>query len=253
MAAAEFDMGRVVRRTFTLLRADLPTFAGLSVLLIGLPQVVAGIYQAIPPTRRDLHAEILNGLVLIVAKLLPLGIAALAEGAMAAGALKLLAGDRISLESCLGPVRPRLLRLIRLNVIANLLTGLAFVVFVVPGFMVMTRWSVSVPALMDSDRTAMDALSVSARFTQGCRWRIFAMGSAYVFGNFILELTLQGLGGGFSSAPGVGSAGLLAFGVLRPLVQMIVVPIGSVGVTSLYQELRGDRPSAASTVAAVFD
>ncbi|KQN08530.1 hypothetical protein ASE85_16450 [Sphingobium sp. Leaf26] len=80
---------------------------------------------------------------------------------------KRLSGDEIA---------PRFVAAFGLSLLTGIgiLVGLVFLV--VPGLMLLTRWAVSLPAMLRENLSVLEAMARSTALTEGNRWRILGLG-----------------------------------------------------------------------------
>ena len=126
--------------------------------------------------------------------------------------------------------RPFLARLIwaGLLVAAAILVGLVFLI--VPGLILLTIWSVVIPAIVAEDLTLTRGFSRSPELVRGNGWRVFVfMMLLGIIGAVILLLTLT------LAAP-LGK-GLLFGVVFQFLIACLFNPIVAVGPAALYNQL----------------
>jgi hypothetical protein len=81
--------------------------------------------------------------------------------------------DEASVAEALGRASGRVLKLVRVSLISSIFIGVGFVVFIVPGCILMTRWAVAVPVAMLEGGNARDALRRSREIVDGNGWSVF--------------------------------------------------------------------------------
>jgi len=240
----DFDIGRVVRRTFEILKANPGVFAALALMLVAPGYVITGLVTL------KYGADNFTAISLIS---LPTScVYMLGDGAMILAALRGLEGERAAVGPSLRAAAKRWLALIGLMWIVNILTTLAAILLLFPAFIVATRWSMSVPALLVKGRDPSNAMRLSSDYTTGHRWKIFALGCAYFIAKIVGELILGGLTAWMIEGA-AGTGNIWGLCVLTPLFQTLTAPVFAAGIASVYFELRGDRDSGVARVAAVFD
>lgn len=241
METTQLDIGRVMGRTFAILKANAAVIAVLGVVLQLLPSLLSGwsndglrfteIGTPWRVVRSSLLGTVLNcvfaGAVIHVA---------LADGA--GGRAQLGAALKTGIRTCLP--------LLGMAILAWLGISFGLVLLFVPGLMLMTMWAVAAPARVAEPIGVFAAFGRSRALTRGHRWTIFAL---LVAGFLVFALLL-------------GIATDLSGSVYRwnPLVQ-VPAAIGSLAVqatigvalAALYAELRAAREGAApAELAAVF-
>jgi hypothetical protein len=160
------------------------------------------------------------------------------------------------------------LPLLVLSILMILGEWIGFIALIVPGFMLMVRWSVAVPALVGERRGIFGSMKRSAELTKGHRWSIFGLFIVVLILMWIIGVASAALTASLNGAAGVAAAntepGLskymatvahtpLAIGV-QVLFGSVIAMLSAAGVASLYSELRGLKDGVSHTdLAAVFD
>ena len=134
-------------------------------------------------------------------------------------------------------------------VLAGLAVGLASILLVVPGFMVMCRYMVVLPAEVIERAGVSGALARSRNLTRGYRWRIFGL--------VLIFSVLSGVLGGvqFLIVRALGSSvPRLALSLLPPTVTTITSLVSALGTTAMYLELRRVKEGGTlDEIASVFE
>jgi len=84
-------------------------------------------------------------------------------------------GARLSIGQVFRRVEPRLWTLLGVGVIAAVGVAGGLILFIVPGLVLLTFWSMAVPAAVLERRGVIDAFRRSMRLVQGDAWRVFAV------------------------------------------------------------------------------
>ena len=254
-AAPQFEMGRVLKRTFSVISDNIATFAVLSVLpsvlLAALSWGENGFEDSNGlPTLPDLNTIVL----LAVGGLLYVASGVILQAAVVHGAVASLNGKHAPLAGCLATGLRNIVPLfvILLLVLLGIFGGA--ILLLVPGLMLAVMWSVVVPACVVEHTGVFGAFSRSRELTRGYRWPIFGLYVAFFVLMIIISVT-------FGVLIGIGTlAGSPA--TSQPIVEigsstvstMITSIIGSTFVAAIYYELRqikeGIGPEA---LASVFD
>ncbi len=72
-------------------------------------------------------------------------------------------------------VEPRLWTLLAVGIIAAIGVAGGLILFIIPGLVLLTFWSVTVPAVILENRGVVDAFRRSMRLVSGDAWRVFAI------------------------------------------------------------------------------
>jgi Membrane domain of glycerophosphoryl diester phosphodiesterase len=265
-ALPHFDMGRVVRRTFSAIGKNFAAFALLSLLsaLTWTASVLAGDQFG-----ADIEAGRFPGantiLVLAIWVLLYAASAMLLQGGVIHGAVASLNGKRASVANCLATGLKFLWPMFLIGLLETLGIVVGLVFLVVPGIILAVMWIGVGPACVVEQTGVSGAFSRSADLTRGYRWRIFGLYLAYVVAIIIAAVVVGfligiviGLGvlaltrdpAAIQLATSMRATELVA-GAINTMVSLIV---GSAFSASVYYELReikeGIGPEA---LASVFD
>jgi hypothetical protein len=253
-AAPRFEIGRVINRTFNVIRNNLATFAMLS-LVPGLASVATD--WADNQLEEDLAALTFPAsdtlFFLAAAWLVYIASWFVLQAAVVYNAVAALNGKRASVGDCLAIAFRNIVPLVLMGTLATVGILAGLLLLILPGFVVAVMWVVIVPAYIVENTGILGAFKRSRELTLGYRGRIFGLCLIY----FIVMILIGAL---------LGIAALVAspqdFASSLVIIQMISgaisAMIGSIAfstlIASLYYELRqikeGIGPEA---LAAVFD
>jgi hypothetical protein len=158
------------------------------------------------------------------------------QGALIASVSAKLEGRGPSIPEAIGVAQRKFLPLLGQSIVSGVGLVLAFLLFIVPGVILATAWSVCAPALVLEKLGMVAALRRSAQLTQGRRWRIFLL-LLLVLAAMFLMAVLLGIVVVVSVLvfPRGEAAGIAITGLLISAVTYLV---GGAGSTALYHELR---------------
>lgn len=241
------DLGRVLSRTFGAIGVNWASLALLTLGLAVLPQIVTG--HILVPRLVAAGADPAGvSFVTVLAESLP---STLLQAATIKRVVTDFDGARASLASVLAVALRCLLPLLGLGIVTGLGEAAGLLALVIPGLMLITRWSLAIPALV-VERSSIDlSMSRSADLTRGHRWAVFALLLLNVL--FVSLATL--LGEAITGAFGHGASDLAIVGdSVEALIQGFVSLIGATGLAALYVELRDLKEGGGRVrVAKVFD
>jgi hypothetical protein len=269
--SGHFDMGRVISRTFGAIGKNFPTFVALTLLLYAVPQFLlqwgVGIVQLNGHeggANAALPSTVLGGLLAFIGFILGFVLVYVLQACLVQGTVASLRGQSASLDKSLGTGFSLFLPLLGVSILMALGEVLGFIGLIVPGLMLMIRWSVAVPTLVvERGRGITGSMGRSADLTKGHRWSIFGLfvivGIVFWLFSAVAGVIGFSISGAFNLAAG-GPAGVAAamhspvvIGV-QVLFGSLITLIGAVGAASLYYELRSLKEGVgASDLAAVFD
>jgi uncharacterized membrane protein YesL len=160
----QIDANDILKRAWQLYKR----LFGRSLVIGGL---VFGTLHFVEAVGRSRHSAGLNVLSLV----LVFAGTALVQG----GLVEIVRGlhvdgdDEASVGEALGRAGGRVMKLVRVSLISSIFIGVGFLVFIVPGFILMTRWAVAVPVAMLEGGNARDALRRSQEMVKGNGWNVF--------------------------------------------------------------------------------
>jgi hypothetical protein len=263
-AAARFEIGRVVSRTFGTIGHNFLSFA----LLALVPAIPAALMywsisrvsvDAAPPAAAFNVAAAAAGATAAFVYYIS---AFLFQASVVHGAVAYLNGKRATVGDCLSTGLANFLPVILMSILVGLgvLAGLLLVL--VPGIILALAWSVAVPVRVVEHANILDALKRSRELTYGHRWAILGLIVVFFLIGLIVSFFIRSATtvAYLFSAP-AGATGTAADFVLSPvyigtsvIVAVINLTIGAAGLASIYYELRlikeGIGPEA---LASVFD
>lgn len=252
-AGPRFEMGRVLRRTFSVISDNALTFA-----LLSLPPAVS---MAVLSARGGAFADDegafalpdLNILALFVlGGLFYLVTAVVLQGAVVHGAIATLNGKRASFADCLATGLRYLVPLLFIGLLATLGMIVGFILLIVPGIIVSIVWCVVYPVCVVERSGVSGAFGRSQELTRGYRWQIFGFYVAFIV--FIIMVSI--VSGALVALDLVVATDIFAIAAIATdLIETIItLVIGSTFSASVYYELRqlkeGIGPEA---LASVFD
>jgi hypothetical protein len=253
--APRFEMGRVLKRTFSVISDNLATFALLSLVPgASVAALSAGdnVFEdsAGLPTLPDLNTILL----LALGGLFYLASAVILQAGVVHGAIASLNGRRASIGDCLATGLRNLVPLFVITFLATLGMLAGAILLLVPGVILVVIWSVVAPARVVEHTSVFGAFSRSAELTRGYRWPILGVYVAFVVLMVTISVMFQvlyGIGGVAGASTAIRQ---IAEAGSTLLSSMITGIISSTFAASIYYELRqlkeGIGPEA---LASVFD
>jgi hypothetical protein len=240
-----FSVGRVVGRTFSIWGRNALPFSAIA-LLVSSP-VIALAWAGVTAGERA------RGPLPLLLALLESVLALVTSGALAAGVLQALRGERPAMGRLLVIGLRKLGWLVLVSLGVGLAVGCGTALLVVPGLLALSGLYVTVPALMaEPERGAGDALSRSWELTRGHRWKVLALALLFSLGAGLLSIA-AGRGIAHGSVALTGSVGGGALG----LVQAVAVVLGGLAHCApavAYHDLRVEKEGASTEeLAAVFE
>lgn len=246
----QFDLGRVMERTFTIIGKNAAVFFGASALLVGIPSALAAYGQTYAMTDGAAMAflYIVIGTVLYVVGLYVL------QGMVVKAAVNSFNGQTTSFGDAFNVGIQKFFPLLGLGFVAGAGIGLGYILLIVPGVILSVMWSVAAPTVVAEKRGVFESLQRSRDLTRGYRWHVFGLLVIYLILSWIVGIAVGGLsvafGGGFLN----GAPNIWVAMISGPVVNILSGVVASAGVAALYYELRTAKEGVGSEdLAAVFD
>jgi hypothetical protein len=246
-ADARFDMGRTISRTFGVIsRNPVSVF----VVCLVLQLISLGLSSVLRLSLVGYDRGLQLGLNGAASALLVLVIHAMLLGSITFIAVNDFGGNKVPFGAAVAVGFRTLLPVLGINLVASVCAGLAAILLVVPGIIVLLRWLVAVPVRVVE---GPGALARSAELTKGYRWSLFGLVVGYVILAGLLTYGVALLYGGFLKSAVARTNGDPTALVLNVAVSTLLSAISASGVAAIYIELRRAKEGASvDQLAAVF-
>jgi hypothetical protein len=168
-AESDFRVGRVFSQTASVLSRHFPTFFAIAAVA-NLPALLLfkDAQTAAPNPGQGVA-------MLVFGVFLSLVLTVLSQGVILYGAFQDMRGRPVSLVDSLMVGLRRFFPIIGVAILMTLLAGLAAMLFIIPGLILMTMWFVGMPVCVVEQRGPWKSLKRSAELTKGHRWKIFGL------------------------------------------------------------------------------
>ena len=172
-------------------------------------------------------------------------LSALSQAIILYGAFEAMRGRRVDLMASFQHAWRRFLPVIGAGLFVTFLAGLASLLLIVPGLILLTMWFVAIPACVVEQTGPWKSLSRSAALTKGNRWKVFGM--------MVLLTILSAIGGALVGALAA-AAGATLGGLLALIWIALVAPFSAILVVVTYHDLRVAKEGVdTDQIAAVFE
>jgi len=216
------DVGRVVSRGFTALKANFLPFFGFALVLAGAPAFLQSWYTS------SMQQDVLTGRF---------------DPGSFFGALLLAAGSAVH-------ALKQLLPLIGIGICVGLMLVVGLIALIVPGIMVWCACAVAVPALVEERRGVFGSIQRSWDLTRGSRGQIFLIGLLF----YVFQVVVGAIAGIFTGASMIQTGGALPdplfLGIGNGLASSLTNTISAVLLATLYVELREVKEGASTELLA---
>jgi hypothetical protein len=167
---APFRVGVVLSKSFATFSSNLGSF--LLLAFVPMIPVLAfafmaqtGVQQGSPQSYIAWSGA-LSGILTFVLQMV-------AQATTLYGAFQQMSGQSFTISQSLAVGLRRALPVFAVALVSGLATGLATLLLIVPGLILLCMFYVAIPACVIEKLGVMDSLNRSAVLTKGCRWQIF--------------------------------------------------------------------------------
>jgi hypothetical protein len=168
-ATADLSLGHIFGRAWDIFSANLlPFFIIAAVISLPNSLLLVGTDPAAPPGPGfgwRVFAGVLFGLVLNM----------IAQAMILYIAFQYLRGQPASMGDAVQKGLARFLPILGVIILYSLGAGVGFLLLIIPGIILMIRWSVALPACVVEGLGPVASLGRSANLTKGYRWKIFGI------------------------------------------------------------------------------
>ena len=254
----QFDIGRVINRTFGAIKNNFISFFMASFVIMGIPVFLVSVF----PLMSGFSNTVGIGLdsagfitMAIVSSIVILVGSVILQGALIFGAIADFNGRRARFGECMSVALRYFLPLLGLGILVGFGTMLGFLLLVIPGIIVALGWICSAPVLIVEDQGVTDSMSRSWELTGGYKWWILLLAIIYL----VISALIGGVQGAFTEITGgadySGPSGFLIINAfLAAVIQAVTTMISATGAAAIYFELRQIKEGVgAENLAAVFD
>ncbi|MBV9993043.1 MAG: hypothetical protein JOZ72_17325 [Alphaproteobacteria bacterium] len=260
-----FEIGRVLSRAFDVITGNAATFLTLAVVA-SLPTIAFRYWSMSQSTQmftvfQPGGSGSLTGFfgMAVLGAFIYYIFANLLAAALTHGTIVSLNGRKATPGECLATGLRHAIPLAIITFLATLGMMLGFILLIVPGFILLTMWTVLTPVRVAEQTSIMDTFSRSAELSSGFRWSIFGLLVIYILIAWAIGLAV-GLVAGVTmiGAGGLGAGGFGQVSILYVLISGIgtifTSLFGSTMIASTYYELRTAKEGVGpEQLASVFE
>jgi hypothetical protein len=255
LATPKLSFGPVIQGTFGVLKRNLGTFVALALLLEIGPFLLIGMGFL----QLASGGMVAGGTWLSVGYLAMTVASAILTPALVHGAVADLNSRKPTLGECLTSGVRHALPVFVILLLSGLGMAFGFILFFVPGFMLLVAWLVAAPAQVVEKTGVFAAFGRSRFLTRGSRWRIFWLLVLYVVVYLAVQQSIMGVATMFTGPMATAAANPLsamtpAYLVVTSVMTVANTLVSYTGLAVIYYELRrlkeGIGPEA---LASIFD
>jgi hypothetical protein len=172
-ALRPLSTGELLDRTFSLYRS----YFGLFVGIFALPHLVVLAFQCVGVTivSPGNQFSLLTSFWTLGTVILSLIVSAASQAATVVAVSHVHLGRPASVGDSFSRVKDQIFPVIGLSLAVGFLSGLAAILLIVPGILLLLKWSLAVPAKVLEGLNVGDSMSRSSELTSGNRGRIFVI------------------------------------------------------------------------------
>jgi len=215
----KLSIGTVISRVVSIYSSQASVWVPVSVLIIGLPAIVAVVLEH----KGGVFLSLLANLVVFVATFIFTGMVVEMVAAVQEGRTNPRAAELIR------SVMPVLAPLIGVSIVAGIGITVGFLLIIIPGLILLTIWAVFVPVLVLENPGGLKSLSRSRDLVRGHGWQVFGV---IVIVDFVLALVVGIIVGA------IAVASLGAGIVVGVVVHVLIAPVGALAAAVMYFELK---------------
>jgi uncharacterized membrane protein len=233
-ALRPLSVGEILDVSFQLYRRHFAALAMVALVCSGLPVLLSLFIEASGGMLQHLWLTLAYYGIFVV-------LSAIATAATVFIVSESYLGRPLSAAEALSRAAPLLWRVITCSVLTGLLVMVGFLLFVIPGIVLVCGVILAFPALvLEPGTTASGALSRSWALTRGSRWRIFGMLVTLFLLLYIPIVALTALAALVlpDAAPGAAMTGGIVGLVLAGVLQLFLYPLFYCVLTVSYYDLR---------------
>jgi len=261
-----FDIGRVLNRTFGAIKNNLVSFLGASLIIMGIPMLIIGLF----PLFIGADGEIANGglsesavmgfvgATVFSAIFIMVG-SIILQGALIFGAVADFNGRKAPLSECLSIAFKYFFPLLGLGILVALGTMAGFIALIIPGIFIALGWSIAAPILIIEGKGITDSIGRSWNLTKGYkRWIlllfIIIMIISAIITAIITALSLVAGDPVTIALEGGSPTYYILNAIFSAIAQAISTMISATGVAAVYYEIRQLKEGiGAESLASIFD
>lgn len=232
------SVGEILDVSFTLYRRHFAPLAGVALVCSGVPVLLNMFIEASGGVLQNLPLVLVYYLVFAA-------LSAIATAATVFIVSESYLGRPIDAATALRRAAPYIVKILACSMLTAFLVFVGFLVFIIPGFILVVGLVLSIPALVIEPQLGPGgALSRSWNLTRGSRWRIFGLLLVVVILLYIPIAAIGGIvamfvpgGSGLLFARSSATVSVIAVAV-SGLVQIFIYPLFYCVLTVAYYDLR---------------
>ena len=263
----QFDIGRVLGRTFSTLKNNFIKFGLLAFFVMGLPMFFLGLWPLLAGSGEGLlsEAEYSESLIVgsvvasVLGGILYFFLYLIVQAILIHACFKDFAGEQVSLKASSKTALGLSLPLIGLMILYSLGLFAGFILLIIPGIVLLLGWYICIPVMVVEKKGVTESLGRSWELTKGYKWWLLLLTIILWVITAIISavLTLASVPfGNPTMATFTGGSTLfwIVYAFSSALAQAIGVLISTAAVAAIYYEIRDLKEGITpKSIASVFD
>ena len=172
-----FQIGRVLNNSFAVIGRNIVLCLGLGICFYAIPKfglwlwyVESGGPHLLPQTLLAQHPALV-----VIGCVFYLGVLAVLQTSIMRAAIVDMRGEKPSFSDCFGVALAALFPILGASLLVTLGVALGLILLIVPGIMLLLRWVVTMPVLIQEHRGILDSMARSRDLTKGSRWALLGL------------------------------------------------------------------------------
>jgi hypothetical protein len=220
--AKQISVGDVLGETFSIYGQNFAALIGSAIAVF----VIIGLASGLLQNAGGLILGVLAGIIRLVGYAIFTGFVVRLVQDVRDGRRDHTVGDLFSSAT------PAIVPLIAFGILFSIGVGIGFVLLIVPGFILLTIWSVGAPAIVVERAGVIDAFGRSRHLVRGNGWSVFATLVAVL----LIVIAIGVILGAIATPIGDGEASTLVASIISTV---LTAPIFALAVSVLYFDLGG--------------
>lgn len=263
----QFEVGRVLGRTFTAIKNNWLKFSLLSIAIAGLPMFLIGLFPYFMNGGEGMLADggmsdaaiagtITGSVIGFLAYIL---FSVLLQSILVHACFKDFAGETVSLQASAKTALKFLFPVLGMMILYVLSIMIGLMLFIIPGIILLLGWYIAIPVLLVEKCGVTEALGRSWSLCKGYkRWILLIVVILWVI-SMVLTIVLTLLATPFgdpntASLTGGSLLFWLVYASMSAIAQALTVMINASAVAAIYYEIRDLREGITPmSIASVFD
>jgi hypothetical protein len=243
---AQFSIGRVLGDSFGIYARNFISFSVLA-LLIGLIDLLITIFY---PRIRSADPAGFDVVLMIFVMLLTYS---LTQATIIYGTFQDLRGDKAHVGNCITHGLASMFPVIIGSIFLSIFIGLASLLVLIPGLILMTMWWVYIPAIVVERKRIFDGFGRSVELTRGRGWAIFGIIIIILISSIVVTFVTHIIS---TSVVTISASTDISFAalILDYVGSSLTAAFGAVVVAVGYYHLRTEKDGVdVNQIASVFD